>query len=565
VRFDLSQIPWKNWRPKLVECLAAYSKHAFFSDLISGLTVGLVALPLAMAFGIASGVTPQAGIYTAIIGGFLVSLLGGSRIQIGGPTGAFVVIVAGIIAVHGLSGLLMVTMMAGVILLILAFTGLGNAIKYIPRPIVIGFTNGIALLIAITQFKDFLGLKFDKEPTEFFARMSNLAANLASTDWPTVALGAGSLAVILLTPRLFPRVPGSIVALVVGTGAVVLLGLPVATIGSKFGGIPGGLPSIHIPEFRPDLILPLLPSAMTVAILAAVESLLSAVVADGLIGDRHNSSAELMAQGVANIVAPLVGGIPVTGAIARTATNFRSGGRTPVAGIVHALTLLSVILLLSPLAKFIPLATLAAVLFVVAYNMGEWAEIPEILRLTAADISVWLITFLLTVLADLTVAVEVGMALAALLYILRISQTTTVSIVTPDYIEAGHVHSLQGKRVPDYVTILRIHGPFLFGTTDKLAEQTADLSHFAPIVILRLRNMTAIDATGLHALENLSDRLEKSGRKLILCGARHQPHQFFKKAEFVRHIGKDNIQPHVEAALRRAARMHAPAPDIVTS
>src|SRR5262245_15089730 len=328
-----------------------------------------------MAFGIASGVSPEAGIYTAIVGGFLVSLLGGSSIQIGGPTGAFVVIVAGIIGRHGLSGLLMVTMMAGVILLILGFTGLGTAVKFIPRPIVIGFTNGIALLIASTQIKDFLGLKMKENPTEFFARMKTLGASLPTIDWSSFGLAVASLGLILVVPKFLPKLPGSIAALFGGGLAVAIFGLPVETIGSKFGGIPQGLPAIDVPAFRVDLILPLLPSALTVAILAAVESLLSAVVADSMSGGRHNSNAELVAQGVANLVVPVVGGTPVTGAIARTATNFRSGAKTPVAGMVHAVTLLSIVLLFAPLAKFIPLATLAAVLFVVAFNMGEWREI----------------------------------------------------------------------------------------------------------------------------------------------------------------------------------------------
>jgi len=548
--------PLKQWRPKLFECLKSYRREDLSRDLIAGLTVGLVALPLAMAFGIASGVTPQAGIYTAIVGGLIVSLFGGSKIQIAGPTGAFVVIVAGIIAQHGLSGLLVVTMMAGLMMLVLGLSGLGAAVRYIPRPVVIGFTNGIALLIASTQIKDFLGVNLPGDPTEFFARLQGLARNIGASDPVTVVLASGSLAMILLVPRWAPKIPGSIVALVAGTLAVVLFDLQVETIGSKFGGIPRGLPVFDIPEFRPDLILPLLPAALTVALLASVESLLSAVVGDTMIGDRHNSNVELAAQGLANIAAPIVGGIPVTGAIARTATNFRSGARTPVSGIVHALTLLVVILVAAPLARFIPLATLAAVLFVVAYNMGEWRETAAIWRLDLADKSVWLITFVLTVVADLTVAVEVGMALAALLYIYRISQTTTVSAVTVEYIEDGRPHILQDKDVPPYVTILRIHGPFLFGTTDLLADETADLSRYAPIVVLRLRNMTAIDATGLHALEQLNDRLRKSGRTLLLCGALSQPAQFLKQAEFVEHIGEANILPHVQSALARAREIY---------
>ena len=494
-----SVVDWNRWRPRLLDTLKGYTRQALAADLIAGVTVGVVALPLAMAFGIASGVTPQAGIYTAIAGGLIVSALGGSRIQIGGPTGAFVVIVAGIIARHGVSGLLMVTMMAGVILLVLAITGLGNAVKFIPRPVVLGFTNGIALLIASTQIKDLLGLGVSPVPSEFFSRMAALGVALPTFNLEAVAIAMAGLAVILVVPRLWPRIPGSIVAVVLATLAVAVFGLPVETIGSRFGGLPSGLPSISMPEFRADLILPLLPSAVTVALLAAVESLLSAVVADSLIGDRHNSNAELLAQGVANVLVPMVGGIPVTGAIARTATNFRSGGRTPVAGIVHALTLAAFVLLLAPLAVHVPLAVLGAVLLVVAWNMSEWREIPSLLRLEAADKAVWAITFALTVIADLTVAVEIGISLAALLYIHRVTETTSVSSVTPEYIEDGRPHILQDKQVPPYVTILRIHGPFLFGMTDKLDEATAEMAKFGPIVILRLRNMTAIDATGLHA------------------------------------------------------------------
>jgi SulP family sulfate permease len=441
--------------------------------------------------------------------------------------------------------------------LFLAFTGLGQAVKFIPRPVVLGFTNGIALLIASTQITGFLGLSVGDMPSEFFSRMAVIAVSFDTVNWTAVAVGATSLAIILAVPRVLPRVPGSIVALVVGTLAVAVFRPSVDTIGLRFGGIPSGLPSIAIPDFRADLILPLLPAALTVALLAAVESLLSAVVADTMTGDRHNSNAELMAQGVANVIVPVVGGIPVTGAIARTATNFRSGARTPVAGMIHALTLLFVVLVLAPLAYHIPVATLAAVLFVVAYNMGEWREIGSIMKLELADKAVWAITFALTVLADLTVAVEVGMALAALLYIYRVTETTSVELVTDDYIEGGRPHVLQDKEVPPYVTILRIHGPFLFGMTDKLMDATADLSKFGPIVVLRLRNMTAIDATGLHALEQLNDRLKRTGRALLLCGARLQPAQLLEQAEFVEHVGKDNILPHVQAALVRAREISA--------
>jgi SulP family sulfate permease len=550
------QTPLDRWLPKLVLCLRQYNLRFFAADVIAGLTVGLVALPLAMAFGIASGVTPQVGIYTAVIAGFLISVLGGSRTQIGGPTRAFVVIVAGVVAKFGLSGLFIVTMMAGVILIVMGATGLGAAVKFIPRPVTIGFTNGIAVLIASTQIRDFLGLQAGVVLSEFIGRMHALFSHLNSADPRTALVGACSLAIIVLWPFITKRVPGSIVALFAGTLVVVLFKLPIDTIGSKFGGIPTGRPSLHLPSFGAHLIIPLLPSALTVALLAAVESLLSAVVADGMSGDKHNSNVELIAQGLANLATPLFGGIPATGAIARTATNIRSGAKTPVAGIVHVLTLVGILLVASPLAKFIPLATLAAVLFVVAYNMGDWREVDTILRRSPADIAVWAATFGLTVMADLTVAVEVGMALAALLYIYRVSQTTTVATVTPEYIENGRAHILQDKDVPAYVTILRIHGPFLFGTTDKLAEETEDLKKFASVVILRVRNMTAIDATGLHALEVFSDRLRKTGRVLLLCGAREQPARMLEQAEFVRHIGQENILLHVEAALKRATELN---------
>jgi SulP family sulfate permease len=545
------------WLPESVRCLRSYSRHDWGADTLAGITVGLVALPLAMAFGIASGVTPQAGLYTAVVAGGLISALGGSRMQIGGPTGAFVVIVAGIVAKFGLAGLALVTMMAGAMLILMGLTGLGAAVKFIPRPVTIGFTNGIALLIASTQIKDFLGLKTAGEPSAFLPRMTVLLGRIGTIHWPTVAVSVATLAVILLLPRVTRRIPGSIVALLGCTVLVALLGLPIATIGSKFGGIPAGFPRLSIPAFKLDQVLPLFPSALTVALLAAVESLLSAVVADSMSGTKHNSNVELVAQGIANLASPLFGGIPATGAIARTATNIRAGARTPISGVIHAVTLLIVLVAAAPLARFVPLATLSAVLFVVAYNMGEWREIGTILRLSGADIAVWAVTFALTVLADLTVAVEVGMVLAALLYIYRISQTTTVAPVTQEYIRDGRPHVLQDKHVPAYVSILRIHGPFLFGTTEKLAEATEDLDTFPAVVIVRLRNMTAIDATGLHALEVFADRLHKSGRTLLLCGARDQPAQLLQRAEFIEHIGRENVVAHVEAALQRAREINA--------
>ncbi|MGB6743333.1 MAG: SulP family inorganic anion transporter [Terracidiphilus sp.] len=538
--------------PRSIECLRGYSARQFSHDLIAGVTVGLVALPLAMAFAIASGVSPQAGLYTAVVAGFLISALGGSRTQIGGPTGAFVVIVAGIVAKFGVTGLAMVGMMAGVMLLIMGLTGLGSAVKYIPRPVTIGFTNGIAVLIASTQIKDFFGLKTSSSPSEFLARMHVLLDNAGTARWQTVATGTVSIAVILFWPRVTKRIPGTIIALLLTTAATALFHLPIETIGSRFGGIPQGFPHFALPEFHAEHILPLLPSAFTVAMLAAVESLLSAVVADGMSGDRHNSNMELVAQGVANIASPLLGGIPATGAIARTATNIRSGAGTPMAGMVHALTLLVILLAAAPLARFVPLATLAAVLFVVAYNMGEWREIGTILRLSGTDIAVWLTTFALTVLADLTVAVGVGMALAALLYIYRIAETTTVTQVTPEYLEDGQAHILQDKEIPSNVTILRIHGPFLFGASERLEEATRNLVQFGDVVILRLRNMTALDATGLHAIERFSGRLHRAGKTLLLCGARDQPSQLIARSDFLEHVGAENVLPHIQQALQRA-------------
>ncbi|HEX4006995.1 MAG TPA: SulP family inorganic anion transporter [Acidobacteriaceae bacterium] len=547
----------ENWLPRSVTSLRHYTPRRFMQDLASGVTVGLVALPLAMAFGIASGVSPQAGLYTAVVAGFLISALGGSRVQIGGPTGAFVVIVAGIVARFGIAGLSLVTLMAGVLLVIMGLTGLGSAVKFIPRPVIIGFTNGIALLIASTQIRDFLGLRTGPVPSGFLPRMRVLAMHLGTLNGSAVAMACLTLAIILLWPRINRRVPGSILAVLLCTVAALLLHLHIETIGTRFGGIPRGFPPLTLPHLHADQILPLLPSAFTVAMLGAIESLLSAVVADGMAGDRHNSNVELVAQGIANIAAPLFGGIPATGAIARTATNIRSGARTPVSGIVHACTLLAVLLVAAPLARFIPLASLASVLFVVAWNMGEWREIGGVFRLSKADIAVWAVTFLLTVIADLTVAVAVGMGLAALLYIWRIAETTSVEPVTPQYLREGQAHILQDKNIPAGVAILRIHGPFLFGATQKLEEATQDLRALPPIVILRLRNMTALDATGLHALAVFAGRLRVTGRTLLLCGARHQPAALLARTEFIEEIGHGNILPHVQAALDRARQLGA--------
>jgi sulfate permease, SulP family len=556
-----SSTPWppglEPWLPTSLLVWREYSTATLAADALAGLTVGLVALPLAMAFAISSGLPPQAGIYCAIVTGFVISAFGGSRCQIGGPTGAFVVVVSGIVAAHGIDGLFMCTMMAGVMLAAMGLGGLGTAVKFIPRPVVIGFTNGIAVLIASTQVKDFLGLEIASVPGEFLARVEALAAHLGTWSPTATALGVATLVVIVAVQRARWRVPGTIVALLAGTAAVALAGLPVETIGSRFGGIPRGLPEFAIPQFRADLVLTLVPAALTVALLGAIESLLSAVVSDRMTGDRHNPNVELVAQGAANVLSPMFGGLPATGAIARTATNVRSGARTPLAGIIHALVLLGILLYAAPLAQYIPLAVLAAILFVVAWNMGEWHEIPDLLALSKTDIVVWLVTFMLTVFADLTVAVEVGMVLAALLFIRRVADTTTVELVTGDYVEEGRAHILQDKDIPEYVAIYRIHGPFLFGAADKLQPVVDAVPTAPPIVILRLRNMTALDATGLRAIEDLAVRLRASGRDLLVCGARRQPAALLARSRFDRLVGASNVLPDVNAALARARELHA--------
>jgi len=556
-RLKIQMTPaFEAWLPKSVLLLRGYNRQKFVHDLIAGVTVGLVALPLAMAFAIASGVSPQAGLYCAMVTGFLISALGGSKTQIGGPTGAFVVVVAGIIAKHGIDGLFMCTMMAGVLLVLLGITGMGTMVKYFPRPVVVGFTNGIAILIASTQIRDFFGLKMDHVPGDFFHRMKAFAVAWNTFSVPATVVSILSIALMIFCLKYAKKIPGAILVTFGATAAVMLLHLPVETVGSRFGGIPKGLPSIIVPHFHYDIFRQLLSAAFTVAMLGAIESLMSAVVSDRMSNDKHNPNVELIGQGVANIVSPLFGGLPATGAIARTATNVRSGAKTPVAGMIHALTLLAVILFAAPLVKSVPLAALASILMIVAYNMGDWEEIPEILRLSAADIIVWLLTMTLTVVTDLTFAVEVGMVLAALTFIRKVSRTTTVSRVTKDYVEDSRVHVLQGKDIPDYAIVYRIHGPFLFGATDKFADILHSLDKLPPIVILRLRNMTAIDATGLGAIRDLADTLHESGRSLLLCGARQQPSQLMKQAEFERHVGSENICPSIAEALQRAAEVY---------
>jgi SulP family sulfate permease len=548
------------WAPKLLHSLRGYTGKTFAHDLVAGLTVGLVALPLAMAFAISSGVKPEAGIYCAIVAGFLVSLLGGSRTQIAGPTGAFVVIVYGIVQEHGVAGLYVATLMAGLILIVLGATGLGSAVDYIPRPVVVGFTNGIAVLIASTQIKDFFGLEIAKVPGEFVPRLVAIGDHWGTLNIAATSLSAVCLLVLIAFRVWANKVPASIIVLVVATVVAALFKLPIETIETTFGGIPQGLPAVQVPVFDMAQAGRLAGPAFTIAILGAIESLMSAVVADRMSKDKHQPNTELVAQGVANVFSPLVGGIPVTGAIARTATNIRSGAKTPVAGLIHALVLVVVLLVGAPLAGHIPLAVLSAILMMVAYNMGEWAEIPWILRLTKADVSVWLVTFALTVFADLTVAVTAGLVLAALLYIKRVTDTTTVAEATEQYIKEGEEHILQFKDIPEGVKIFRVHGPFLFGATDKLEVIEEQISSLPPVVVLRLRNMTAIDGTGLHAIEDLAMKLSENGRTLILCGMRGQPERLMRRAEFEQIVGKENMCPSVGTALQRANDVLATPP-----
>jgi len=541
------------FRPKLLDCLKGYTSTQFFADLGAGFTVGIVALPLAMAFAIASGVKPEAGIFTAVIAGFIISALGGSRVQIGGPTGAFIIIVYGILAKYGASNLAICTMMAGCMLLVMGMTGLGTAIKFIPYPVTMGFTSGIAVLIFSTQIKDFFGLAVEKVPAGFLEKVKVLGVSFHSLQWATVALAVASLLIILLWPKRWARrVPGSIVALLFGTALVMILQIPVQTIGTRFGGIPQGLPAMRLPDLSWQNIQHLFPPALTIALLAGIESLLSAVVADGMIDDRHDSNQELMAQGIANIVCPLFGGIAATGAIARTATNVKNGGRSPIAGIIHALTLLVILLVAAPLAKFIPLATLSAVLVVVAYNMGEWRHFKRLTQWPRSDTVVFLAAFGLTVLVDLTVAVEVGMVLASVLFIKRISETTQIMAVDESTDTEGAHHSLVGKEVPEGVLIFRVFGAFFFGAADKLETALNRAWQEPEILILRMRKVMAMDATGLNALEDLYEKLQTKGKHLILSGPHTQPYMTMDKAGFLAQLGSENVCPHIDAALDRA-------------
>jgi SulP family sulfate permease len=542
-----------SFRPKLLETLKNYSRQDFNADLIAGLTVGIVALPLAMAFAIASGAPPQAGIFTAIIAGFMISALGGTKVCIGGPTGAFIIILYGINAKYGPENLAICTIMAGVILLVMGMARLGTMIKFIPYPVTMGFTSGIAVLIFSTQIKDFFGLKVDKVPSEFIEKMKVLLEHANTFHWPTLAMAAASFAIIKFWPGKWQRrVPGSIIALVLGTAAVACFPIPVETLGSKFGGIPQGLPHFHLPAFSWENIQHLVQPATTIALLAAIESLLCAVVADGMVDDRHDPNQELMAQGLANIVCPLFGGIAATGAIARTATNIKSGARSPVAGMIHAITLLLIILVAAPLAKFIPLATLSAVLVNVALHMGEWHNFARLSRWPRSDAVVFLTAFSLTVIIDLTVAVEIGMVLAAILFIKRVSETSQITVVDESTDTEGSHHSLVNKVVPEGVLVYRMFGAFFFGAADKLESVLQREKQEPKVLILIMRKVLAMDATGLNALEDLYERLHRKGKHLLLSAPHTAPLLVMENGGFLDRIGRENVCPHLDAALARA-------------
>ena len=557
--------------PKSVVCFReGYTRQSLLGDLFAGLTVGIIALPLAMAFGIGSIpdqvvrtelVSPPAmGLYTAVVAGFLISALGGSRVQIGGPTGAFIVIVSGIAARHGYAGLATATIMAGVIIILMGLFRFGAMIKFIPYPVTTGFTSGIAVIIFSTQIKDFFGLSMGDVPAEFAEKWRAFASAAGTLAPQTLAVGGGSLAVIVLLRRFAPRVPGMIVSVVAASAIVWLLGLDnVATIGSKFGGIPRSLPTPHLPPFSLPLVRELIPSAMTIAMLAAIESLLSAVVSDGMTGNRHKADCELVAQGIANIGSILFGGIPATGAIARTTANVKSGGKTPLAGMIHAVTLLAIMLAAAPLASRIPLATLAAVLMVVAWNMAEIDHFRDILRAPRSDAAVLLTTFGLTVFTDLTVAVGVGMVLASLLFMKRMAEVSNISAITREFsdgdVELGELkdpNAVANRQLPPGVEVYEINGPLFFGVADRLKDTLRTIARPPKVFILRMRRVPAIDASGLHALAEFQEKCKRQGTTLLLSGVHAQPLVAFHRARFDEQLGPGSMFGSLDDALDRA-------------
>jgi SulP family sulfate permease len=541
--------------PKSIICLRNYDRRTFTGDLFAGLTVGVVALPLAMAFAIASGLPPERGLFTAIVAGFLVSALGGSRVQIGGPTGAFVILVGTINTQYGYNGLAIATLLAGALLIVMGLARFGAMIKFIPYPVVTGFTAGIAVVIFSTQIPDFLGLDLPAVPGEFFARWATYFAHLDTINVAALAVGSGTILFIELLRRASARIPRMLVALIAAALATALLDLPIATIGTRFGDLPRVLPTPAVPHLDWDTIRQLISPAFTIALLAAIESLLSATVADGMIGTRHKSNMELVAQGVANIGAVAFGGIPATGAIARTATNVKSGGRTPVAGMIHAVTLVLVLLLFAPLARHVPLAALSGILMIVAYNMSEIDQFRALLRAPRSDIVVLLSTFALTVVIDLTVAVQVGVVMAALLFIRRMSEVANIGVVTREFRDAEETpdpNAIARRRIPPGVEVFEINGPFFFGAAEAFRDTLRTLKSRPRVLIVRMRQVPAIDATGLHLLEELFAQCRRDGTALVLAGVHAQPLFALQRSELWDTIGEENIHADIDEALDRA-------------
>lgn len=542
--------------PKLITVLKeGYNRHLFIKDLLAGFVVGIVALPLAIAFAIASGVKPEQGLYTAVIAGFIISLLSGSRVQIGGPTGAFIVLVSQIVAKFGYDGLATATFMAGVMLIIFGIARLGSIIQFIPYPVTVGFTSGIAVVIASGQIRDALGLQMSSVPSEFIHKLSAYSEVIGTYNPWAAGLTLATILIIVFTPKLLPRVPGSVLALIVMTAVVKIFALPVETIGSRFGAIPTSLPMPRLPDFNWKIVPDLLSPAISIALLAAIESLLSAVVADGMTGRRHRSNAELVAQGVANVVSPMFLGIPATGAIARTATNIKNGGQTPFAGIIHAITLLVILFAAGNLAGLVPMAVLAGILLVVSYNMSEMHLFRHILSSTTkSDASILLCTFSFTVLIDLTVAIQLGIVLAAVLFMKRMVDLTYVQALAPDESLAENICAVDAAAIaglPQGVMVYEVNGPFFFGAAHKFTSMLAGIADTPRVMILRMRNVGALDATGLRVLETLHQKSQAGGPKLVLSGVQPQPMQIMTRSGFIDRIGKENVNPNLNAAIAR--------------
>ncbi|HYM20415.1 MAG TPA: SulP family inorganic anion transporter [Candidatus Kapabacteria bacterium] len=542
--------------PKLLTVLKeGYTKQFFFKDLIAGLIVGTVALPLAIAFGIASGVTPQQGLITAIVAGFVISALGGSRVQIGGPTGAFIVVIYGVVQKFGVDGLLIATVLAGIIVLIMGLAKLGGVIKFIPAPVITGFTSGIAIIIFSSQIKDLFGLKMGAVPADLIEKWESYFQHFSAFNWYAVALAAFALLVIIYSPRLTTKIPGPFIALILCTVIVQLFNLPVETIGSKFSLSGGSLPAPQVPNITFAAIKELMPSVITISVLIAIESLLSAVVADGMMGTKHRSNMELVAQGIANILSPIFGGIPATGAIARTATNIKSGGRTPVAGIIHAVFLVLVLVAIGKYVSMIPMPVLAAILVIVSYNMSEWRTFKSMLKAPRSDVIILLTTFILTVVIDLTVAIEVGMILAAFLFMRRMALVTNISVITSEFADSDEEEqggTLLGKEIPNGVHIFEINGPFFFGAAEKFIETIRDLNVRPKAIILRMRNVTALDATGMKAIEDIWKKITHQNGLFLISEIHSQPFIALEQYGFLRKLGEENIVGSLELALESA-------------